>query len=211
MNALSMTGAFAAPHSIAAPGTSTTPATTGEDSPKTGGGDLLSAMNPAMDAAFAVGRPTNASGAAAILETTGAYVAGANATINKIDDDLDRRREQLQLLRQTDPDAADKAQQQIDLLEKLRDRIQLSIERVTRTASGGGEEDDTFDEDLKRAAAKRRERDAEQIELLERRRELLGAQGAASIAPTDASMVAGTYGAARAAAGTGSGGTAGAA
>lgn len=115
------------------------PATPAAD-PLASGGDLLAAMNPAMDAAFAVGRPHDMRGAAAILGTTGAYVNGANATIARIDEGLELRRTQLEQLRMTDPDAARRMAQQIDMLERLRDRIRLSIERVTETLAGTTDE-----------------------------------------------------------------------
>ncbi|MCW2926510.1 MAG: hypothetical protein JWM86_478, partial [Thermoleophilia bacterium] len=43
--------------------------------------DMLSDMRPAMDDAFAVGRPTDAQGAAAVLATGSSYVQGASSTL----------------------------------------------------------------------------------------------------------------------------------
>ncbi len=151
------------------------------------GGDLLAAMNPAMDAAFAVGRPTDRQGAAAILATTGAYIAGANATIDKLDEGIRRREHELEQLRISDPDAAADKAGQLDLLRKLRDRIQLSIERVSRTAVGE-DDGDADNDDLDAQATKRRE----ELELLEQRRVLL-AGSATGMMPTDSSIVASTY------------------
>ena len=143
MHALTGTS-FAAgmPTLPAAPITAPTPAsttTTSDDSAGSGGGDLLSAMNPAMDAAFAIGRPTDASGAAGILATTGSYIKGANATIDKLDTGIERRQKQLADLQVSDPEAAQHMQTQIDLLQRLRDRIQLSIERVSETIAGSSD------------------------------------------------------------------------
>lgn len=179
MNAISGMNAAAAMPTL--PTTSTSTGTSH------GGDDLLADMNPAMDAAFAVGRPTDASGAAGILATTGSYIKGASATIDKLDAGLERRRKQLTDLQVTDPEAAQRMQTQIDLLERLRDRIQLSIERVSETIAGRGGDDDA-------PHSKRRE----ELELLEQRRLLLAGTGSAQLAPAPASLVAGAYSAARA-------------
>jgi hypothetical protein len=125
------------------------PAPSTDDASSAQGGDLLAAMNPAMDAAFAVGRPMDKQGAAAILATTGAYIAGANATIDKLDQGIERREKELAQLRISDPDAAADKEASLELLKKLRDRIQLSIERVSATAAGGDSGDDAAaDEDF---------------------------------------------------------------
>lgn len=186
------------------PGASTTDAATG--APRDSG-DLLAAMNPAMDAAFAVGRPTNAQGAAAILATTGAYIAGANATIDKLDQGIARREKELEQLRLSDPDAAAKKEAELELLRKLRDRIQLSIERVSRTAAGDDVEgdDERLDEvESPAQARRRREHDIderlrvrrEELELLEQRRALL-APSTLDPGTMDSGSVASTYAAHR--------------
>lgn len=97
--------------------------------------DLLSAMNPAIDAALAVGRPHDLSGAQAILGTAGAYIQGAHATISKLGEGIAKRRESLKQLQLSDPKAAEHMQTQIDLLQRLQERIELSIERVSKTMS----------------------------------------------------------------------------
>ena len=158
------------------------------------GGDLLAAMNPAMDAAFAVGRPTDSGGAAAILATTGAYVAGAQATIGNLDEGIRRREHELEQLRLSDPDAAAKKSQDLDMLRALRDRIQLSIERVTRTAAGGDDDAAKVDGLDDAAATKARRRREEDDELLEQRRRLL--------APTSIDVAPGAHQVARAYAST---------
>jgi hypothetical protein len=192
MNSLTATGALAAPMPAPVPAPAAV-APSSEDS--SGSGDMLAAMRPAMDAAFAVGKPTNASGAAAILATTGDYVRGAQATMAKVGEGIERRKEQIAALQGTDPDRAAKLQEQVDLLEKLRDRIQLSIERVMGTTDS----DDPDDDLQAQAKRKRRERDDE-LAVLARRHELLGSQVQSMLVqPADASMVAATY------AGTGSG------
>jgi hypothetical protein len=148
--------------------------------------DLLEAMNPAMDAAFAVGRPTDASGAVAILGTTGAYIEGARATIDRLDDGIELRRRQLELVRGEDPDSAQRIEQQLDLLQRLRDRIQLSIERVTETIASAGADDPLPDVD--RAASRR-----EELDLLEQRRQLLAGDASLQLAAPSPDRVAGTY------------------
>lgn len=192
MFALPMTGP-AAHAAMPMPGISTTSTTA---DPAAGGGDLLAAMNPAMDAAFAVGRPTDAGGAAAILGTTGAYIEGATATLARLDEGIEQRQRTLSRLELADPEAAAKLRTQLDLLQRLRDRIQLSIERVSETIAGVDEPDDPAGGGSGDGARLRRRQ--EELELLERRRELLGTGSIAATSVVDTSMVAGTYGAGRA-------------
>lgn len=194
MNSIAASASSSATQPLPAP-----PATTVSDaSSSSQGGDLLADMNPAMDAAFAVGRPMDKQGAAAILATTGAYIAGANATIDKLDQGIERREKELAQLRISNPDAAADKEASLELLKKLRDRIQLSIERVSRTAAGDTSDDDSAaDDDLavKRSSARSVEdRDRlrrEQEELLEQRRLLLAPTTITT--HTDSSTVAGTY------------------
>jgi hypothetical protein len=179
------------------------PAPASADAASSGqGGDLLAAMNPAMDAAFAVGRPTNASGAAAILATTGAYIAGANATIDKLDEGIQRRERELDQLRLSDPNAATKKEGELELLKKLRDRIQLSIERVTRTAAGEDADEVPAGDDVEaildakaeeRTLEDRDRRRREEVELLEQRRLLLAPTTIDAAATMDSSHVAHAY------------------
>lgn len=176
----------------APPASASTDASSGQ-----GGGDLLAAMNPAMDAAFAVGRPTDSKGAAAILATSGAYIAGAHATIDKLAEGIERREKELAQLRISDPEAASDKEAALEMLKKLRDRIELSIERVTRSSTGDTSGDDAAEDDLAIATSTARsveERDRlrrEQAELLEQRRLLLAPTTV--VAHTDSSAVAGTY------------------
>jgi hypothetical protein len=201
MHALSGTNVAAGMPTLPAATSAAPAASTTHDT--TGGEDLLAAMNPAMDAAFAVGRPTDASGAAGILATTGSYIKGANATIDKLDQGIERRHKQLADLQLTDPEAAQKMQTQIDLLQRLRDRIQLSIERVTETIAGTGDDaPGVTDKDREDQKLSRRE----ELELLEQRRLILTGAPGAQLAAANVSMVADTYGAGR---GAGAGGSAG--
>lgn len=194
MNAIAASSSSSATRPLPAPpAAASTDASSNQD-----GGDLLAAMNPAMDAAFAVGRPTDSTGAAAILATTGAYIAGANATIDKLSEGIERREKELAQLRISDPEAAADKEAALEMLTKLRDRIQLSIERVSKSAAGDTSGDDAAEDALaieRSTARSTDERDRlrrEQAELLEQRRLLL--------APTtvvdnhaDSSTVAGTY------------------
>lgn len=174
-----------------------TPASADAPSSRQDGGDLLAAMNPAMDAAFAVGRPMDSTGAAAILATTGAYVAGANATIDKLEQGIERREKELAQLRISDPEAASGKEAALEMLKKLRDRIQLSIERVSRSAAGDTSGDDAADDDLAiekstaRSIEERHRLRLEQAELLEQRRLLLAP--ATVVAHTNSSTAAGMY------------------
>lgn len=167
------------------------------DSTGAAGGDMLAAMRPAMDTAFQVGRPVDARGAAAVLGTGGSYVQGASATLVKLDEGIARRRQEIAELRLSDPDAAKDRQGQLEMLERLRDRIQLSIERVSDILAGkdrddiGGPEPDITKG--RRDARSRRERDAQDLELLEQRRQLLAPKGADAVGSADTALVVGTY------------------
>ena len=194
MNSIAASASSSAPQPLPAPPApaSTDAASSGQD-----GGDLLAAMNPAMDAAFAVGRPMDSKGAAAILATTGAYIAGANATIDKLSEGIERREKELAQLRISDPEAASDKEAALEMLKQLRDRIQLSIERVSKSAAGDTSGDDAAEDDLAieastaRSIEERERLRREQAELLEQRRLLLAPTTV--VAPTDSSTVAGTY------------------
>ncbi len=160
--------------------------------------DLLASMQPAMNTAFEVGVPTNADGASAILATSGDYIRGAQATMSKVEDGIEQRRTELETVQASNPKRAAELQQQIDLLERLRDRIQLSIERVTKNMSGHPDDasDDGDDEAALARARQRRleQKRAEEHELLQRRHDLLsGAVHDSLIAPVDSTNVAATY------------------
>lgn len=168
-------------------------------------GDMLAAMRPAMDTAFQVGRPTDAAGAATILGTGGSYLQGATATLGKLDEGIARRTKELEHLRLSDPDAAQDKQGQLDLLQRLRDRIQLSIERVSDILAGADRDDvGGLDEAAGGGdAAHRRSRDAdaatrrEQLDMLERRRQLLApVTPATPVEAADSTAAAHTYAAA---------------
>ncbi|MCW2923599.1 MAG: hypothetical protein JWM98_1003 [Thermoleophilia bacterium] len=150
--------------SAAAPNTTAAPS---------GDGDALAAMRPAMDAANAIGRPVDAAGAAGVLATTGSYIRGATSTLAKLDDGIRRREDELPRLRATDPAAAAKSEEQLELLHRLRDRIQLSIERVSRTIAGSDDDVAAPGRSGDDLAARTRARKREDLELLEQRRRLL--------------------------------------
>jgi hypothetical protein len=159
-----------------------------------GGGDLLAAMRPAMDTAARIGTPTNAEGAASVLATGSSYLQGASSTLAKLDDGIARRRAQLERIRATDPEAAKDQQQQLDLLQRLRDRIQLSIERVSDILAGKDRDDIGGPEDTDphpRAHAKGHEQD--DADLLERRRQLLAPGADHFQTPATPDAVAGAY------------------
>lgn len=151
-------------------------------------GDALAAMRPAMDAAFAVGRPTDASGAAAILGTGASYLHGASATLARLDEGIGRRNREIEQLRISDPGAAQDKQGQLDMLQRLRDRIQLSIERVSDILAGR-DRDDVGGPHPRDPNARR----LEHLELLEERRRLLAPAAAAAVTAAGAENVAGAY------------------
>ena len=181
-------------------GTSTTPALPVtpiqpvSSSTDAASGDLLAAMNPAMDAAFRIGRPTDQSGAAAILATTGSYIAGATATLDRLDEGIRRRTMELGQLQLSDPKAAERATRDLDLLQRLRDRIELSIERVTET-SLGSDEAPADGQPSRRELDERAQRKREELELLEQRRLMLAPTGVGDAAHLDSTSVAEVYGA----------------
>jgi hypothetical protein len=164
------------------PAVATSPNATSTQRTSTQSGDLLGDMRSAMDTAFAVGRPTDAAGAATILGTGGSYLQGATSTLSKLDEGIDKRRKELEQLRHADPGAAKDKEAQLDMLQRLRDRIQLSIERVSDILAGKDRDDIGGRDPEPRAGsrARTREDDAqkrrEQVELLEQRRQLLAPQ-----------------------------------
>lgn len=154
-------------------------------------GDALAAMRPAMNAASAVGRPTDAAGASAVLATGGSYLQGATATLGKLDEGIAKRRRELDRLTLSDPDQARAKQEQLDLLQRLRDRIQLSIERVTDILAGT-DRDDIGAPEAAAATPPRRTRD-EDLALLQQRREMLAPVALGQLAPAASTTVASTY------------------
>ena len=188
--------------------TALTPATSGSSAPS---GDALALMRPSMDAAFTIGRPTDAAGAAGILAAGATYVQGAAATVMKLDEGIEQRTKLIERLQQTDPQAAKEQQGQLELLEKLRDRIQLSIDRVSDTLAGrdrddiGTESDDTkrahrVDQDADRAKrdalkddAEQSRRKREELLMLEERRRVLAPANLDAISTMSTDRVASTY------------------
>jgi hypothetical protein len=187
------------------PAVATNPvASSSQDTSTQTGGDMLAAMRPAMDTAFAVGRPTDAAGASTILGTGGSYLQGATSTLSKLDQGIDKRRKELDQLRLSDPDAAKDKEAQLDMLQRLRDRIQLSIERVSDILAGKDRDDiggpDPEPRTGSRARGRARGDDAEtkrreELELLEQRRQLLAPPVEQTQAASDA--VASAYASAR--------------
>lgn len=166
-----------------------------------GGGDLLSAMRPAMNAAQAVGAPMNAQDASSVLATGGSYIAGATRTLEKLEEGITKKQERIEQLRGTNPQAADDEQKQLEMLEKLRDRIKLSIERVGDILTGrsSGDVEDTEDHQkrlqaIRDAGHERAIERNEQTQLLEQRRQMLAPSIDSMVMNTmPSAMVAGQY------------------
>lgn len=124
------------PHMHVTPTTSVTPpavvqpATSATSQPSQDG-DLLAELRPSMDAAHRVGTPTTAGDAAEILSVQGDFVRGARASIERLDAMIDERRTRL-ADPQTSPLQQAEDQEQLQLMQVLRDRIQLSMERAAR-------------------------------------------------------------------------------
>lgn len=159
------------------------------------GGDLLGAMRPAMDRAFAIGAPTTAGAAAGVLATGASYLNGAQSTLNRLDEGIARRRSELDAIGTMDPKLHSDKLEQLDLLQRLRDRIQLSIERVSDILAGRDRDDIGTDDDAgasHRPASKQRRRQ-EQLDELEQRRQLLATQQLDATATASSQAVANAY------------------
>ena len=139
---------------------------------------MLAAMQPAMDTAQAIGAPVTRADAAGILATGAPYLEGAARTVGALDKAITRREAEVEQLRLTDPEAAAAKAGKLDLMQQLRDRIQLSIERVSEIL---------FDDD------KDAVREAQLQELAERRRQMQLSLATSMFAPGDPSVVAGVY------------------
>jgi hypothetical protein len=151
-------------------------------------------MGSAMDTAFALGAPTDKASAAHVLDTGGAYVSGASGMLARIDEGIRSRVADLDALDGTDPAAAATQRGQIDLLQRLHDRVSLSIERINDLLAGGERSDiggDAGGIDVSNLGS-RASRRAEELALLERRHALLSAPVSFTGIAPDA--VAGTYG-----------------
>lgn len=160
--------------------------------------DLLGDMRPALGTAFAVGRPTDAAGAATVLATGASYLHGAAGTIARLDEGI--RRRQLGLEQISDPTAAAKEREQLDLLQRLRDRIQLSMERVGDILAGKDRDDIGTPDDVGPAATARNDdhdrarRRRDEADLLDQRRQLLAPSITPAAAPgASPDRVAGAY------------------
>jgi hypothetical protein len=105
------------------------------------GASPLGAMQDAMDTAASIGVPNNAADAASILATGRGYLAGCSQTLGKLDEGIRNRTESLAKLEQVDPTAAAQQREQIDLLNKLAERIRLSMERVADILAGKDRDD----------------------------------------------------------------------
>lgn len=157
-----------------------------------GSHDLLADMRPAMDGAFAVGRPTDADGASAVLATGSSYLQGASSTLGKLDEGIARKTKQLEVLRGSDPSAAQEQERQLEMLQKLRDRVQLSIERVSDILSGK-ERDDIGGPEATGGGTSREQRRLDDLELLEQRRRLLTPSFGIEAPTAPTSAIVGAY------------------
>ncbi|MEO6867485.1 MAG: hypothetical protein ABI200_05645 [Gaiellales bacterium] len=173
---------------------------TSQNRTETGGGDALAAMRPAMDAAFAVGAPATSRDAASVLATGGSYISGATRTLDRLDKGIETKQAKIEQLRASDPKAAEQEQGQLDMLERLRDRIQLSIERVGDILAGKDRDDigsDGADAGPSKASTSREDERREQLKSLEQRRQLLAPSiSGGQIGVPNAALVAGQYSAA---------------
>ena len=151
--------------------------------------DLLGSMRGSMNAIAAVGTPTDATSAGQVLGQGAGYLQGAHETIAKIDQSIERRTKALGELQQSDPAAAKADLEQLDLLNRLRTRIEQSIQRVGEILSGDTPEG--------QANTSKLQQQADDLDQLEARRRLLAGSLTfdTPVAPT---QVASTYAAGRA-------------
>ncbi|MCW2973847.1 MAG: hypothetical protein JWN72_2120 [Thermoleophilia bacterium] len=153
------------------------------------GSDLLGPMRGSMNSIAAAGAPTNDTGASRVLSNGAGYLQGAHETIAKIDQSIERRTKALTELQQSDPAAAQADLEQLDLLNRLRTRIEQSIQRVGEILGG-----DTPDGQANKTKLQQQAEDLDQLEA--RRRLLAGSLTFDS--PVAATQVASTYAAGRA-------------
>lgn len=106
--------------------------------PTTSTNDMLAPMRGALDTAFAVGRPADRADAAAILATNDEFLAGAQQTLGTLDAQMLQRRERLAAGTGT-PAQQVEDQEQLRLMQLLRDRIQLSIDRTVALHADDGD------------------------------------------------------------------------
>jgi hypothetical protein len=154
------------------------------------GSDLLGSMRSSMNTIAAVGTPTTSTGAGQVLGQGSSYLQGAHETVAKLDQNIERRTKALTELEHSDPAAAKTEREQLDLLDRLRARIEQSIQRVGDILSGNTPEG--------QQAKSKTQQQAEELDQLEARRRLLSQSvGFATPAPA-ATQVAGAYAAQRA-------------
>jgi hypothetical protein len=137
-----------------------------------------SSMGAAMDTAFAAGTPTDAASANEIVSTAPAYLSGASGMLGRLEEGIRIRTQALPGLERTDPAAAKSSREQIDLLERLQARVQLSMERISDILAGKDRADIGSDaggidiSDLGTRGSVAATKD-EQLALLEQRRAML--------------------------------------
>lgn len=166
----------------------TTPASPDTAAPDAVGAAAPSDSPPTLDPSL-LGAPMDAATAGAVLATGGSYLQGAQATLARLDDGIEKRSRELENLQHLDPAEAIRKREQLDLLQRLRDRIQLSVERVTDILAGTERPDIGGPEPLEGAGGRG---PAGLVDEFEQRRQLL-APGPASYGPGGAAVVAGAY------------------
>lgn len=154
-------------------------------------GSDLAPMRTSLNTITSMGAPQTAAAAGQVLGQGAGYLQGAQQTMAKLDESIERRTKAIGELEATNPGAATKDREQLDLLQRLRDRINLSIERVTAILS------DKDPESVKNDAHAQQQLD--DLERLEQRRRLLASE-VSFTQPMAATQVASAYaqGAARA-------------
>ncbi len=105
----------------------------------------LGAMRRTMQDAHAIAGPggVTASSASSVLATGTDFLTNATATVGALDTAIDVRRDKLDAGEQQGRSERELAhdREQVELLERLRDRIQLSIQRITDILAGSNHDD----------------------------------------------------------------------
>ena len=97
--------------------------------------DMLTLMRPALSGiSTAAQSPT--SGSADVNSLGSNYLQGATETVSKLDENIARRTKALAGLDPSDVGGVKQEREQLDLLERLRTRIQESINRVGDIMAG---------------------------------------------------------------------------
>ncbi|MCW2950561.1 MAG: hypothetical protein JWN41_1574 [Thermoleophilia bacterium] len=149
------------------------------------GPDLLAPMRSSLNTISAVGTPTTQGDAATVLGQGTNYLQGAHETVAKLDVSIERRTKALAELSVSDPAGAQRERDQLDLLNRLRERIEQSIERVGAILTGRDPESV--------ANKSHAQQQLEELDQLEARRRLLAGQNTFAAAPAPVAQVAGTY------------------